>query len=770
MGNCGSSIDCGQCYGEEGCLTEIEVDADIAGIGVLVAFFLASAVTCASIFYGYLTDSLPDSLLSDTDFAAIRRFQNSFINRRILHWLSRGWYILKKLCYRCVGRNLPEPRPPIPKGQRVEAVTRFILGFSDQQLVTGLAIMISALANRCHITLYELQIVFCLAWFSATTHLATLKVLHEYFYENKVVRNWRVIGILTFLVLLAFFQGVLIVAGDGQDPTEIVNHATPMQCIIDGRTQKRELGGLEILTGIYLLNFLLYIYLKHTGDLFRNPHRINCLTEELSQSPLVAGSQITEGRRPTAHDRRYASENVAIQHEVLMRNNILPGIKLGVGSVRKYRYSFLSYLPTILFSLTYGISQTVVVTWVNSPKTTGDVRRMGFGQVVSLALLAIPALTASEIYNEARSSPVNNSEDVLDTQDNPRQSPSDLSSASNHPTRPATQPEHIKHADRDPTKSSWHSCNPENSENTPKSSIAPDIRSEETRSSRIDTAQQVTENPIYRETCRIHSDPSKASHPPPALSTSATYPSPRRKRPKHTRLLNNFPASLTPEIRRLFDIIYLSVEQDQSRIGSPSAKASPNPPAKSSKDHAQCKLANSTITTLKNREPNQERVFFISLSLLIYLDQKGALDYTRPDNCIRQSLTTLRQKSGLITTLLFSLNTFIRVFGSISFNLSSSIWIWAAGYSFLAISFCLVCLDFVRERFLRWELNKNLSTIHEELSPEEFRSMYLDYISGLGSGTFDADAEDAARAVVHRDEEMELGQGSAVPLRLTQTI
>jgi hypothetical protein len=37
MGNCGSSLNCGQCYsdnGEKGCLTEIEVDADIAGIGV----------------------------------------------------------------------------------------------------------------------------------------------------------------------------------------------------------------------------------------------------------------------------------------------------------------------------------------------------------------------------------------------------------------------------------------------------------------------------------------------------------------------------------------------------------------------------------------------------------------------------------------------------------------------------------------------------------------------------------------------------------------
>lgn len=35
MGNCGSAINCAQCYGEEeGCLREIKVDPDIAGIGV----------------------------------------------------------------------------------------------------------------------------------------------------------------------------------------------------------------------------------------------------------------------------------------------------------------------------------------------------------------------------------------------------------------------------------------------------------------------------------------------------------------------------------------------------------------------------------------------------------------------------------------------------------------------------------------------------------------------------------------------------------------
>jgi hypothetical protein len=53
----------------------------------------------------------------------------------------------------------------------------------------------------------------------------------------------------------------------------------------------------------------------------------------------------------------------------------------------------------MVFRMTYGIGQMVMVTWVKSPKTTGDMRKVGFGQVVALALLVIPMLTASEIYN-----------------------------------------------------------------------------------------------------------------------------------------------------------------------------------------------------------------------------------------------------------------------------------------------------------------------------------------------------------------------------------
>lgn len=59
MGNCGSSLDCDRCYSsrpEEGCETILEINADIAGIGVgtlayIISSFLTVSGTCLFLVY-----------------------------------------------------------------------------------------------------------------------------------------------------------------------------------------------------------------------------------------------------------------------------------------------------------------------------------------------------------------------------------------------------------------------------------------------------------------------------------------------------------------------------------------------------------------------------------------------------------------------------------------------------------------------------------------------------------------------------------------------
>lgn len=109
--------------------------------------------------------------------------------------------------------------------QRRKGLNAFILALSDQQLVTGLAMITAALAQRCSISCYEFQVVNSLAWLSSTTHLITLIVLQEHFLENKVVRNYRAFGMLSMFVLLSY---VTIVSSASYS----ADKSSPILCIM----------------------------------------------------------------------------------------------------------------------------------------------------------------------------------------------------------------------------------------------------------------------------------------------------------------------------------------------------------------------------------------------------------------------------------------------------------------------------------------------------------------------------------------------------------
>lgn len=66
MGNCASNVNCTK---SPETFRPTESDPDIAGIGVLVSFGATAVITFIAIVIGYLTDSLPDSTLTELDRA-----------------------------------------------------------------------------------------------------------------------------------------------------------------------------------------------------------------------------------------------------------------------------------------------------------------------------------------------------------------------------------------------------------------------------------------------------------------------------------------------------------------------------------------------------------------------------------------------------------------------------------------------------------------------------------------------------------------------------
>ena len=87
-----------------------------------------------------------------------------------------------------------------------------ILMFSDQQLVTGIALLTSGYAQlHCGLSSYHWQMVVYLSWFSSLTHLTTLTVIRRYFRDNPEARLWRAILMLTMFTMLGI---ALLPTGD----------------------------------------------------------------------------------------------------------------------------------------------------------------------------------------------------------------------------------------------------------------------------------------------------------------------------------------------------------------------------------------------------------------------------------------------------------------------------------------------------------------------------------------------------------------------------
>jgi hypothetical protein len=71
------------------------------------------------------------------------------------------------------------------------ALERFILTLSEQQLVSGVAMLIAIYTKYCHMSVYSFRVAASVAWFSMM-HLGTLTVLPNYFDKHPLLRTCRI--------------------------------------------------------------------------------------------------------------------------------------------------------------------------------------------------------------------------------------------------------------------------------------------------------------------------------------------------------------------------------------------------------------------------------------------------------------------------------------------------------------------------------------------------------------------------------------------------
>ena len=90
-----------------------------------------------------------------------------------------------------------------PSAGSGSVLEKAVLMFSDTQIVTGIALLVSGYTQmKGGIDVYHWQILVYLVWFSSLTHLTTLTVLRQYFRSNPAVRSWRAFLMLATVIML----------------------------------------------------------------------------------------------------------------------------------------------------------------------------------------------------------------------------------------------------------------------------------------------------------------------------------------------------------------------------------------------------------------------------------------------------------------------------------------------------------------------------------------------------------------------------------------
>ena len=360
-------------------------------IQVLAAFALTAIITFSAIVIGYFTNSLPEEHLNSLDFAIIDWFSASLFGKGLTYLRSHVVPFLR----RCLFVAPTHERKPLTKARREVAFEKFILALSDQQLVTGIAILIAIFANHCRTSIYELNIAISLAWFSSTTHLATLDVLHRYFRQNIVVRNWRMIGMISVLFLL--IPGLVLV-----DKYTFFTPEIPMQCATFVPPNNED--GIGPLATVFVSMYLCSGYGSRLYKTFTSVDGSMVDPEWLIWNAILRLS--TKKSRRDRHDTIEKAINVCNTRRTAQVEARLEALsttysfhrRLGL-CIGAYSRSFLQCIAALFFFLSYGISGVVADRWLNYHVDLSEgSNTMEFGQIVPLVLLILPLLAFAEIF------------------------------------------------------------------------------------------------------------------------------------------------------------------------------------------------------------------------------------------------------------------------------------------------------------------------------------------------------------------------------------
>ncbi|KAH6614268.1 hypothetical protein C7974DRAFT_444290 [Boeremia exigua] len=330
-------------------------EPDIAGVGVVISFVLASAMTTAASILAMILDNAYDSKGRFALRAPVTYVRERFVDTQ---WMKDyAW------------RPFLDP---------------LIIGFGDQQLVTGYAVLLSGwikvAQNSFEVQGAHFVLILYICALSSSSHLAAIITLRKYFRKYKLIAKIR----LTLVIFFAVCLFASMIAAISIPPTVSHNDSAIKQ-----RTRVQRLAFL-----VPMLFILVGFSTALVCIVYDPAHKPSSRAHDSQHSVGGIVRRLTDQTPPTPSFSphrilRPAHFGLRLIYFVFLNPLIAFAVQL-----------LLAILSAILV-LTQKFAQPSDTRSFCGLQDEGD-NEWGFGQTLSVGMLLLPVLSAGHTFFEGR--------------------------------------------------------------------------------------------------------------------------------------------------------------------------------------------------------------------------------------------------------------------------------------------------------------------------------------------------------------------------------
>ena len=253
---------------------------------------------------------------------------------------------------------------------------KFVITLSDQQFLTGLAILSAGLWEHCSISVYHFTLVLDMGWFSSTTHLVVINSLYPYLRRDKMRRDIRVFLMVIMIALLTTYTMLR------SHKLWYLHWFTPAQCLIDDLD--RNISTRFVLLYLFAISFA---YVPMIVLLYERGHE-GCRKWLLDMPTALLDKAVHIMRRRA--DVRHKSFSFLLQALLLVRWLFLAITAL----LSSWCFAYL----LIWAWFAAGILVIMIDRKIAASRVIGNENALTFGQFVPIFLLGYTMMVFRESY------------------------------------------------------------------------------------------------------------------------------------------------------------------------------------------------------------------------------------------------------------------------------------------------------------------------------------------------------------------------------------